>query len=430
MDTRAAQAMIRFGLGRRGREDPPADPGAWLAAQLEGPDAALATQGHSTADGLEAIREQRRSKPEDRKGTPIRDIFRAEATASLAGMLTTATPFRERLVWFWANHFTVSLRRGECAALTGAFVREAIRPHVTGRFVDMLFAVMRHPAMLLYLDNAQSIGPDSPAGTRSRGGLNENLARESLELHTVTPRAGYTQADVTEYAKILTGWSIALDYNPPGYLFRLNAHEPGPKTVMGQNFPHGLAGGNAILTWLADHPQTHRNLATKLVRHFVADEPPPAEVSRIEAVLRGSHGDLKAAALELTQVPEAWEPLTKLRSPTDYVVAVLRALDLPEDKRPNILGVLAGLGQPFCNAPLPNGWPDTAADWAGPEGIMRRIDWAYGVSASGAALDPDEVARASLGPLLGQPTIEAMSLAGSRRDALTLLLASPEFQRR
>jgi uncharacterized protein (DUF1800 family) len=394
--------MIRFGLGRRGGEDPPPDPAAWLAGQLNAADPALSASGHSAADGLEAIRERRRMK-DGQQGTPIRDIFRADAAASFDAMLTTTSPFRERLVWFWANHFTVSTRRAECAALTGAFVREAIRPHVTGRFADMLFAVMRHPAMLLYLDNAQSIGPESPAGSRQRRGLNENLARESLELHTVSSRAGYTQADVTEYAKILTGWSIAFDYNPPGFLFRLNAHEPGPKTVMGQNFAHGLAGGNAILTWLADHPATHRHLATKLVRHFVADDPPPALV---------------------------WQPLTKLRSPADYAVAVLRALDLPDDKRPNLLGVLAGLGQPFCNAPLPNGWPDTAADWAGPEAIMRRVDWAFGVAGRAEGLDPEQVAQTSLGPLLGQPTIEAMRLAGSRRDAFTLLLASAEFQRR
>ncbi len=221
-----------------------------------------------------------------------------------------------------------------------------------------------------------------------------------------------------------------MEYNPPGFVFRLNAHEPGGKTVMGRSFSHGLAGGNEVLAFLGDHPATHRHLATKLVRHFVADDPPPAAVSRIEAVLRSSHGDLKAASLELTRLPEAWQPLTKLRSPADYVVGVLRALDLPEDKRPDLLPVMAGLGQPFCNAPLPNGWPDTAADWSGPEAILRRVDWAYGVSARAAGLDPDAIAQASLGPLLRPATMEQMHRAGSRRDALTMLLASPEFQRR
>ena len=428
MDNRAAQALIRFGLGRRGSEPLPADPGAWLAAQLDAPDPALATPGHSAADGLVAIRTRRELK--GAQGTPIRDVFRADAAQAFDTLLTTNLPFRERLVTFWANHFTVSIKRPECAALTGAFVREAIRPHVTGRFESMLVAVMHHPGMLLYLDNAQSIGPDSPAGTRQRRGLNENLARESLELHTVSPAAGYSQADVTEYAKILTGWSIAYDYNPPGFLFRLNAHEPGAKTVMGHSFDHGLAGGNAVLTWLAGHPATHRHLATKLVRHFVADDPPPAAVARIETVLRQTHGDLKAASLELTRIPEAWSPLTKLRSPSDYVVAVLRALDLPEDKRPNLIPAMASLGQPFCGAPLPNGWADTAADWSGPEAILRRVDWAYGATARAEAADPEQIAQDSLGPLLHPATLDAMRHAGSRRDSLTLLLASPEFQRR
>ncbi len=421
--------MIRFGLGRRGNEAVPPDAAAWLAWQLNAADPALAQPGTSVAEGLEAIKARRRQKEGD-KGTPLRDIFRADSQAAFANMITTTMPFRERLVWFWANHFTVSLRRGETAGIVGAFVREAIRPHVTGRFEDMLVAVMHHPAMLMYLDNAQSIGPDSPAGTRTRRGLNENLARESLELHTLSPAAGYTQNDVTEYAKILTGWSIAYEYNPPGFVFRLNAHEPGNKIVMGQSFAHGLAGGNAALTWLADHPATHRHLATKLVTHFIADTPPPAAVARIEAVLRATQGDLRAASLELTRIPEAWQPLTKLRSPTDYVVAVLRALDLPDDKRPEVLPAVATLGQPFCNAPLPNGWPDTAADWAGPEAILRRVDWAYGVTARAETLDPEAVAQASLGPLLPAATSEAMRHAGSRRDALTLLLASPEFQRR
>ncbi len=187
MDTRATQAMIRFGLGRRGSEEPPADPGAWLAAQLNAADPVLSAPGHSAADGLEAIRERRKLKGDDPNKRPIRDIFRTNSSAAMNVLLTTDQPFRERLVWFWANHFTVSLRRPECAAVTGAFVREAIRPHVNGRFSDMLVAVMHHPAMLLYLDNAQSIGPDSPAGARQRRGLNENLARECLELHTVSP---------------------------------------------------------------------------------------------------------------------------------------------------------------------------------------------------------------------------------------------------
>ncbi len=266
-----------------------------------------------------------------------------------------------------------------------AFIEEAIRPHVTGRFEDMLFAVMRHPAMLMYLNNAASVGPDSVAGQRRHRGLNENLARECLELHTVSPAAGYTQADVTSFAKILTGWSIDLRADPPGFRFRPFAHEPGAQTSWDAAFPPGEEGGVAALHFLANHPATHRFLARKLVRHFVADEPPADAVRQIEGVLRDTGGNLGAAAGALITLEAAWQPGAKLRTPQDFVVASLRALDLPDDQRAtvNLQGILAGLGQPFMNAPQPNGWSDHAGDWAAPEAMMRRIDWAYGVSGPG-----------------------------------------------
>lgn len=431
MENRTAQALIRFGLGRRGQEPLPADPQAWLAHQLDGPDPALRVPGASTADGLAAIRERRANPNVVGEKGAIRRLFQAEQARYVGYLLAAETPFRERLVTFWANHFTVSLRRGECAAVVHAYVREAIRPHVTGRFGDMLRAVMTHPAMLIYLDNAASVGPDSLAGMRQKRGLNENLARECLELHTVTPASGYTQADVTEFARLLTGWSVELRKEPLGFVFRPFAHEPGERVVMGQRFGEGEQGGMAALAWLAQHPATYHNLATQMVRQFVADVPPPGAVGRIEAVLRNTHGDLKAASLELTRLPEAWAPLTKLRNPIDYVVAVLRALDLPQDQLPpDIPKLMAGLGQPLMAAPLPNGWPDQAVDWAGSEAMLRRVDWVYGLSARVTEIEPMQVADASLGPLLSPATAEAIRGAGSRRDAMTLLLASPEFQRR
>jgi len=431
MENRTAQALIRFGLGRRGQEALPTDPQAWLAHQLEGPDPALGLPGASVTDGLAAIRERRANPNVGGEKGAIRRLFQAEQARYVGYLLSTETPFRERLVTFWANHFTVSLRRGECAAVIHAYVREAIRPHVTGRFGDMLQAVMTHPAMLIYLDNVGSVGPDSQAGMRQKRGLNENLARECLELHTVTPASGYTQADVTEFARLLTGWSVELREEPLGYRFRPFAHEPGERVVMGQRFGEGEQGGVAALAWLARHPATYHNLATQMVRQFVADVPPSGAVARIEAVLRNTHGDLKAASLELTRLPEAWAPLTKLRNPIDYVVAVLRALDLPQDQLPpDIPKLMAGLGQPLMSAPLPNGWPDQAVDWAGSEAMLRRVDWVYGLSARVVAPEPMVVADASLGPLLSQATADAIRGAGSRRDAMTLLLASPEFQRR
>lgn len=423
-----ANALVRFGLGRRPGEGLPADPAAWLLGQLQGPDPALGT-GPATSEGLVALRADRQNKPPPGE-SQARAVFRAGVAAQLDNAIATTTPFRERLVWFWTNHFTVSVRRGQCAAVLPGFVSEAIRPHVTGRFADMLLAVMRHPAMLLYLDNVASIGPDSPAAARSRRGLNENLARECLELHTVSPAAGYTQADVTAFAAVLTGWSIDLKDDPPGFRFRAAAHQPGEQTVMGRNFPPGEAGGLAALQFLADHPATHRFLAVKLVRHFAADDPPADAVRRIEGVLRDSRGDLGAAAAALVTLDVAWQSQHKLRTPQDLVVAGLRAVPLPSDPPGYPAGALAGLGQPLWAAPAPNGWPDRAADWAAPEAMVRRVDWAYGLAGRAPAIDPLDLAEATLGPLLQPATRDAVKRAGSRRDALTLFLSSPEFQRR
>jgi uncharacterized protein (DUF1800 family) len=435
MDLPAAHALIRFGLGPRLGEAPPADPLAWLMAQLDGPDparpdpATLDPAGTRTADGLRALRTDRENRPAPGQSVSRR-VFRADAEAALAGAVTAAAPFRERLVWFWTNHFTVSLRQAACAPLVGAFIEDAIRPHVTGRFQDMLLAVMRHPAMLIYLDNAQSVGPDSGTGRRTGRGLNENLARECLELHTVSQAARYGQADVTSFAALLTGWSIDLKMDPPGFRFRPAAHQPGEKTLLGRSFPEGEAGGEAALRFLGTHPATYRALAAALARHFVADDPPPAAVRPIEAALHDTGGDLGAASRALIGPGPAWTPQAKLRTPTDFAIAALRATGLPADRWPDLIGVVGGLGQPIWQAPLPNGWPDRAVDWAAPDAMMRRIDWAHALAGRAAASEPADVAEAALGPLLPEATLLAVRRAGSRQDGLTLLLASPQFQRR
>jgi hypothetical protein len=223
------ERMVRFGLGSTGSEPPPADPSAWLLNQLRQPDWPWPGPQPSTEEGLAAVRADRETKPPPGE-SQSRALYRAQGLAAVGRAVATKTPFRERLVWFWTNHFTVSLRRGQCAAVAGAFVQEAIRPHVTGRFEDMLLAVMRHPAMLLYLDNAQSVGPDSMGGQISHRGLNENLARECLELHTVSADAGYTQADVTSFARILTGWSIDVRNEPLGSCSALASMSPAPRS--------------------------------------------------------------------------------------------------------------------------------------------------------------------------------------------------------
>ena len=442
MDNRPAIAAIRFGLGRTPGQPEGTDPQRWLAGQLAaadpGPPAASVTEAFTALMADQRARQDNKDAPGPPQPTSAppgqpeasrsRATFRAGGMALLDHAVTTLTPFRERLVWFWANHFTVSVRKGQIAPLIADYVRNAIRPHVTGRFEDMLLAVMQHPAMLLYLDNAVSAGPNSVFGGRQNRGLNENLARESLELHTVG--GGYTQADVTEFARILTGWSVERRENPLGYRFRPGLAEPGDKTLMSHRFPEGEQGGRLALQMLARHPATHRHLATKLVRHFVNDEPPADAVRRIEAMLRDTGGNLAAAALELTRLPAAWQPLTKLRTPQDYLVAVFRAAAVPADRRQALPQALGGLGQAMFNAPLPNGWVDTASEWAGPEALLRRVDWAYGFANRPELPEPMDLAEAALGPLLSASTATEIKRAGSRRDAITLLLASPELQRR
>jgi uncharacterized protein (DUF1800 family) len=314
-------------------------------------------------------------------------------------------------------------------------LREAIRPHVTGNFTDMVLAVERHPAMLRYLDNDKSVGPNSPVGLRTGRGLNENLGRECMELHTVGLAAGYSQADVTSMAKILTGWSVALPEqggNATGFKYRPAIHEPGPQTVMGRQFDGGEQAGVDALTFLSTYPTTYDLLARRLVIHFVADDPPPRAVAKIAGVLRDTKGDLGATSAALVDLPQAWVPGQKLKTPFEYLVSTLRAAPPPPGQKPPApVALLNQLGQPLWSAPLPNGWSDQAANWAGSDAVMARIDWAYAYSGRfNDDADPMRLANNALGPLLRPATQAAMGQAGSPREAMTLFLTSPEFQRR
>jgi uncharacterized protein (DUF1800 family) len=436
MQPRQHIAIMRFGLGSNLDQPSIGDPQGWLTRQIRPLPPAT---GPSTAQGMALIRAERAANgaPPPPGTQRPGDLLRMESGAWARRMLSTEAPFAERMAEFWSNHFTISRRRGQVTAILGAYQREAIRPHVFGRFEDMLLAVARHPGMIMYLDAGGSIGPNSQAGQRQGRGLNENLAREIMELHTMGVRGGYTQADVTALATIITGWSIGRGpefSEPDGFMFRPRAHEPGPKTLLGQTFPEGEEGGMAALKFLANHPSTRAFLATKLVRHFAADEPPPAAVHRIAAVLAETQGDLAATSRALLALPEAWgPPLTKLRAPQDYAIAVIRALGVGEDGAQSLLGAMGNLAQPLWTAPGPNGWPDLGAEWAAPEQLMRRLDWVNAMAGRVSAIgrpEPQAVAEAALGPLLKAETAQAIRRAGSLREAMTLLLASPEFQRR
>lgn len=378
------------------------------------------------------------AKPAPQPLNVIQKTFRAEALARLQRATLVECGFTERLVVFWSNHFCISASKGELARIwAGAFEREAIRPHVLGRFADMLKAVEQHPAMLFFLDNQQSLGPDSRAGQNRKRGLNENLAREIMELHTLSVGGGYTQDDVTSLARIITGWTFAGRQGqlgaPGSFVFNVNAHQPGPQILLGKTYGQaGLAQGEAALADLARHPSTANFIATKFVRHFVADDPPPSLVARLRDIFVKTDGDLKALAMALVDSDEAWKaPLTKMRSPYDFLVASGRLLArVPEDPSRYLNG-LNLLGQPLWSPAGPNGFPDTNAAWAAPEGMKLRLDIAAQIgSRLGNTIDPLDLLEFAAADAASIETRRTMERAESRQQALALLLMSPEMQRR
>ena len=383
------------------------------------------------------------TQPNMQKPTPqplnvIQKTYRAEALARLQRAVIADCGFTERLVAFWSNHFCISANKGELARMwAGSFEREAIRPHVLGRFADMLKAVEQHPAMLFFLDNQQSLGPDSRAGQNRKRGLNENLAREIMELHTLGVGGGYSQEDVTSLARIITGWTFVGRQGqlgaPGNFAFNANAHQPGPQQLLGKTYGNdGVAQGEAALADIARHPSTAKFIATKFARHFVADDPPSALVARLQEVFRKSDGDLRAMTLALLDSDEAWQaPLTKVRSPYEFLVATGRLLArIPED--PGLyLGGLNQLGQPLWIPAGPNGFPDTNAAWAAPEGMKLRLDISAQIASRlGNNIDPRDLLELAAADAASPETRHAIERAETRQQALALLLMSPEFQRR
>ncbi len=368
----------------------------------------------------------------------IQKTYRAEALARLQRAVIADCGFLERLVTFWSNHFCISAHKGPLARMwAGSFEREAIRPHVLGRFGDMLKAVEQHPAMLFFLDNQQSRGPDSPAGQKRKRGLNENLAREIMELHTLGVGGGYSQEDVTSLARIITGWTFAGRQGqlgaPGSFVFNANAHQPGAQRLLEKIYEaDGVGQGEAALADIARHPSTAKFIAAKFARHFVADEPPPALVARLQDVFRKSDGDLRALATALLDSDEAWQaPATKLRSPYEFLVAAGRLLArVPDDPAP-YLGSLNLLGQPLWSPSGPNGFADTNAAWAAPEGMKLRLDISAQIASRLAnSIDPRELLEFAVADAASAETRLTIERAESRQQALALLLMSPEFQRR
>jgi uncharacterized protein (DUF1800 family) len=458
----AAIALNRFGLGVRPDEPLPQDARAFLREQFQRYVARPpAWAGQPGSGGLvvgyvEYLRGLRQadtgSEPAKRQQAKaeMRERYRSSVAARVAAALDSPAPFAERLVHFWANHFAVSVDKIPLAALAGAYEAEAIRPHVFGRFEDMLLAVERHPAMLLYLDQARSIGPGSPALVRAASfgrvparGLNENLAREILELHTLGVRTGYGQEDVGELARAMTGWTIGGlpgrfhtrtdGAVPGGFVFRPELHEPGPRKVLGRRYDQpGETQAEAILRDLASASATAQHIARKLAVHFVSDTPPQRLVDRLADTFRASGGDLPSVYEALIDSPEPWRvQQTKFKTPWDWALSCFRALGWRDLKGEQLAPMLTLLGQPVWRPGSPAGYDDSAESWAAPDALMRRVELAQRfASKARSTID----ARA-LGPQLvphglSESTIKAIGRAESAATALTLLLASPEFLRR
>jgi uncharacterized protein (DUF1800 family) len=310
----------------------------------------------------------------------------------------------------------------------------------------LLFAVESHPAMLLYLDQAQSVGPASPlarraqqrAGSQRAIGLNENLAREILELHTLGVRSGYSQEDVTEFARALTGWTVAglgrgADAGQgDGFVFAGQLHEPGARRILGKRYAQpDEAQAAAVLEDLAVHPATARHVATKLVRHFVADDPPARVVARCEQAFLRSGGDLPTVYRSLIGAREAWSSApAKFKSPWDWQLSALRALGLREVPARQGLALANQLGQPVWRPGQPAGWDDTAASWAGPDAVLRRVEAAQRLAGRAPAVDARLLAEQFFPATLSAATRRALAGAESPAQALALLLVAPEFMRR
>jgi uncharacterized protein (DUF1800 family) len=487
----ASIALNRFGYGLAHGAQPPSDPQGWLLRQLDSFDpaprviAARAQTRGKTGEMLQllrGLRERVREMADPAMGEAGMAGAMAENTpenpraAALAGLppeyreklmearrvviddlavrvnvaIASPAPLAERLVHFWGNHFSVSVGKPGTQFEVGPHEFSAIRPHVLGNFSDLLKAAVLHPAMLLYLDQFQSIGPGSTAGQRGGRrtdanpqrprGLNENLAREILELHTLGVDGGYSQADVTEFARALTGWTVPgvgrvgrfAEEQPGGAAFVALAHEPGARTIMGKRY---AAGGPeqalAVLGDLAAHPATAHHIATKFARHFAGDTPPPGLVKRLEADFLKTGGDLASLTRTLIAAPEVWVAgPVKFRTPFEWFIAAARLSGVERLEPQRIARVLGELGQSPWRAPSPAGYDDLAASWAAPDVLFRRVELAERMAQGSPADDILARAEAAFPDTLSASTRTMLTRAESGRQALALLLVAPEMMRR
>lgn len=458
MKTEQYRAANRFGLGVSSADLSAAagDPRGWLGAQLKPGNAAgprlpasretLAAYGKALFERRQAQRgaagdEQRIAELEASQAgfrRETRQVIADQTAERFRYALTTTTPFRERLVQFWSNHFTVSGQgKPQILGSCPAYENEAIRTSLDGQFEQMLLRVTAHPVMLLYLDNVQSMGPDSQAGRRRHRGLNENLAREILELHTLGVDGGYTQNDVKALAGMLTGWTVGneqlqrLNATPGEFAFVPFMHQPGSFHLLGKHYPEGGAQqARDALVDIARHPATAHFLATKLVRHFVSDEPPADSVAQIARIFRDTDGHLPSVHQALIELPRAWNTTSrKLKTPYEFLLSAHRGLELPLGRTGVVLGPLRVMNHLPFSAPSPAGWPDIASHWGSSTALRQRIEWAIAFGGRAAnAVDVRATAARLLPPESAGGLEKSLERAASPAQALGMLLASPGFQ--
>lgn len=479
-----AIAVTRFGMGARPGEieAASADPRGWLKAQIRPDAAVIADDGlmsvkdvyrarqdavgdmapAALAQGKDAVRSEVQQKLLQEVRKEAREGLQKEVDARMRHATATENSFAERWGRFWANHFTVAARSAQLIGLVGPYEREAIRPHVFTSFATLLGHATFHPGMLVYLDAARSIGPSTPVAERRGAGLNENLAREVMELHTLGVGSGYTQADIIEFAKALTGWTVggpqtarlAVAAGPKGQrargmkperiadmareqagetIFAEALHEPGARTVLNKTYGGpAKQQAAAILDDLARHPATARHIATKLARHFVADDPPASAVSRLEGAFTRSRGDLAELARAVVDLDEAWgETAVKFKTPEELLVSTARATNPRAVFGGANRQVYQSFAQQPYGAPSPAGWPDDTASWAGADAVKKRLEWANAVARRMSREEsPSEFLDRALGDIAGDRTRQSVARAESAEQGFTLALMSPEFQRR
>ncbi|RJE88136.1 DUF1800 domain-containing protein [Paracoccus onubensis] len=456
MATYPELAAIRLGYGLSAQTPPPAGQDEVLAsvkravADADGVTMAAVRKGQSRLINLakkrkngdksapEAIKKQRQSL----SLLVLRDTQRRFARA-----VDDPAGFGERLVQFWADHFTVGGGDVVRRVMVGSHVNEAIRPHIGGRFADLMFAAETHPCMLVYLNQNNSVGPNSQLAKKKKGknkpGLNENLAREMIELHSLGVGAEYTQKDVRQLAKLLTG----LTYSPGhGDNFRAAYAEPGKITVLGQSYrgdgPPKIDDIRAVIEDLSRHPATAQHLSRKLVTHFISDDPPQSLVDRLAGIYADSDGDLSAVNAALADSPElAGHFREKVKQPFEFIVASLRGLGVtgeeimglkPKQVRQWLEFPLTGMGQKWGRPAGPDGWPEAADDWITPQGLAARIEWAMNVPQKFRKNlpDPRQFMQTALGETASEPLQWAVPKAETTRDGIAIVLASVDFNRR